>query len=469
MSHPSDNQQRPSYEELAAENAYLRKRVAELEAVVEALRAQIEELHRSGKRQAAPFSKGKPKKNPKRPGRKKGHPPAHRSIPEKVDHIEPVDLSSNECPECGGFVEVIEVQSQYQTDIPPIKPVITRFDIEIGQCQCCGKRVQGRHRDQSSDALGSAAIQIGPQSLALGCQMKHELGLSYGKIQSFFESVFHFPISRATFSRADTRLCHIFQPTYGQLILSIREKEAVNVDETGWRIGGNGAWLWVFTHTDLTVYHIDPSRAHGVVEQILGENFQGTIGCDCFVCYNPLPYEQQKCVAHLLRNAKEIEAVKTKGAVRFSRGVQKLLKAGIALKKRKDEMTPHGYAVARGRLEKAMDRILEGQYSDKDNARFAKRLNKHRPHLFRFLYEEAVEPTNNAAERALRPAVISRKLSAGNRSDQGARNHSVLASIIRTCRQKGEDFCAWAKQLLCEPEAQIPPWALDGRTLPQPP
>lgn len=438
-----------------------------MEAVIEDLRAQMEELRRSGKRQAAPFSKGKPKQNPKRPGRKKGHPPMHRSIPKAVDHVEDVELPFHICPECGGQVEFVEVQSQYQTDIPPIRPVTTRFDIEIGQCQCCGKRVQGRHGEQTSDALGVAAVQIGPQSLALGCQMKHELGLSYGKIQSFFESIFHFPVSRATFSRSNTRLCRIFEPTYGQLILSIREKEAVNVDETGWRISGLGAWLWVFTHKDLTVYHIDPSRAHGVVEQILGQDFAGTIGCDCFMCYNPLDVHQQKCLAHLLRNAKDIEAIKSRGAVRFSRSVQKLLKAGIALKKRKGQLTPHGYAVARGRLEKAMDRLLEGQYTDPDNARFAKRLSKHRHRLFRFLYEDAVEPTNNAAERALRPAVISRKLSAGNRSDQGARNHSVLASVIRTCRQKGEDFCAWAKHLLCAEDPQIPLWALKAH--PQPP
>jgi len=463
MSQSPDKARRSTYEELAVENAYLRRRVTELETVVKDLRTQVEELHRSSKRQAAPFSKGEPKQNPKRPGRKKGHPPAHRSIPDVVDHAEEVELPFHTCPDCGGQVEVVEVQEQYHTDIPPIQPVTTRFDIEIGQCQCCGRRIQGRHRDQTSDALGSAGVQIGPQSLALGCQMKHELGLSYGKIQSFFGSIFHFPISRSTFSRADTRLCNVFEPTYGQLILSIREKEAVNVDETGWRISGKGAWLWVFTHTELTVYHVDPSRAHGVVQQILGEDFQGTLGCDCFLCYNPLPYDQQKCVAHLLRNAKDIEEVKTKGAVRFSRSVQKLLKAGIQLKKRKDQMTPAGYAIARGRLEKAMDRLLAGTFTDPDNARFAKRLIKHRHRLFRFLYKDAVEPTNNAAERAL----ISRKLSAGNRTDQGARNHSVLASVIRTCHQKGEDFCAWAKKLLCDPSPQIPPWALQGR--PQPP
>ena len=264
MSQSSDKSRLPTYEELAAENTCLRKRLTELETVVKDLRTQVEELRRSGKRQAAPFSKGKPKQNPKRPGRKKGHPPAHRSIPEVVDRVEDVELDFHMCPDCGGCVEVVEVQAQYQTDIPPIKPVTTRFDIEIGQCQCCGRRVQGRHLDQTSDALGSAAVQIGPQSLALGCQMKHELGISYGKIQSFFESFFHFPISRETFSRADTRLCNVFEPIYAQLILPIREKETVNVDETGWRISGQGAWLWVFTQKDLTVYPVSYThlRAH---------------------------------------------------------------------------------------------------------------------------------------------------------------------------------------------------------------
>lgn len=469
-----DKSERPTYEELVSENnqlreenAQLRSRVTELEAVVKELRVQVEALSRSKKRQAAPFSKGKPKKRPKRPGRKKGHSASHRSIPEVIDHIEEVPLPFHTCPDCGENIEVIDVQSQHQTDLPPIRPVTTRFDIEVGECLGCGRRVQGRHKDQISDALGKASVQIGPQALAMGCQMKHLLGLSYGKIHTFFQSFFGFPISRSTFSRADTRLSGLFEPTYGQLILSIREKEAVNVDETGWRISGQGAWLWVFTHTELTVYHIDPTRANGVVRQILGEDFQGTLGCDCFLCYNPLPYDQQKCVAHLLRNAKDIEQIKTKGAVRFSRTVQKLLKAGIALKKRNDQMTPHGYAIARGRLEKAMDRLLLGNFTDKDNARFAKRLNKHRHRLFRFLYIDAVEPTNNAAERALRPAVISRKLSAGNRSEQGAKNHSILASVIQTCRQKGENFCDWAKKLLCDPSPKIPPWALEGR--PQPP
>lgn len=462
MSDQSPTQQRPSYEELLAENALLRQRVAELESVVEELRRQLEELRRSNKRQAAPFSKGAPKENPKPPGRKPGHPPSFRMIPQRVDRIEDVPLAFTVCPECGGRIEQIEVVPQYQTDLPPIEPTTTRFDIHIGQCKRCGKRVQGRHKDQTSDALGRASVQIGPNVLSLGCEMKHRLGISYGKVHTFFQSVFAFPVSRSTFVRADTRLADLFEPTYQQLILSIRGKKAVCGDETGWKIAGHNAWLWVFTQEEITIYLIDPSRAHPVIERVLGEDFQGVLGCDCFLSYNAVSYRQQKCLAHLIRNAKDIEKTKSRGAVRFPRAVQRMLQAAIRLKRRQDQLSPHGYAVARGRLEAALDRLLESALTDPDNARFAQRLHKHRDRLFVFLYHDAVQPTNNAAERALRPAVIARKLSAGNRTVQGAKNHSILASVIQTCRQQDQDFRAWAKTLLCSPQLVIPSWALKG-------
>lgn len=467
MSDQSPTQQRPTYEELLAENALLRQRVAELESVVEELRRQLEELRRSNKRQAAPFSKGAPKENPKPPGRKPGHPPSFRMIPQQVDRIEDVPLAFTVCPECGGRIEQIAVVPQYQTDLPPIEPITTRFDIHTGQCKRCGKRVQGRHEDQTSDALGRASVQIGPNALSLGCEMKHRLGISYGKIHTFFQSVFAFPVSRSTFVRADTRLADLFEPTYQQLILSIRGKKAVCGDETGWKIAGHNAWLWVFTQEEITIYLIDPSRAHQVIERVLGEDFQGVLGCDCFLSYNAVPYAQQKCLAHLIRNAKDIEKTKSRGAVRFPRALQRLLQAAIRLKRRQDQLSPHGYAVARGRLEAALDRLLASNLTDPDNARFAQRLHKHRDRLFVFLYHDAIQPTNNAAERALRPAVIARKLSAGNRTSRGSKNHSILASIIQTCRQNSEDFRAWAKTLLCSTQPVIPSWALEG--YPRPP
>jgi transposase len=123
--------------------------------------------------------------------------------------------------------------------------------------------------------------------------------------------------------------------------------------------------------------------------------------------------------------------------VRFRRKVAALSRKAMALKRRRGEMSGQGYAVACGRVEAAMDRLSAGAFTDPDNARLAKRLRKHQDSLFVFLERPGVEATNNLAEREVRPAVIARKLSAGNRMEAGAETHSVLASVLRTCRRQG--------------------------------
>ena len=127
----------------------------------------------------------------------------------------------------------------------------------------------------------------------------------------------------------------------------------------------------------------------------------------------------------------------------------KIIQRAIDLKRRHQAMSSRGYASARGQIEGRMDRLLDKHYTDPDNRRLANRMIKHRDHLFTFLYVEEVEPTNNAAERALRPAVIARKLSAGNRSPTGAQTHGIIASLAQTARQNGRDFIAAAKAILC--------------------
>ena len=169
-------------ERLRAENAELKRRLAELEALVQQLRAQLEAARRAGKRQATPFSKGQPKERPQKPGRQPGHPAAQRATPEHVDHIEEAPLPLT-CSDCGGAVIEERVQVQYQVDIPrPIPTVVTQFNVHVGRCECCQRRFQGRHPDQTSDALGAAAVQIGPHALGLAAEMKHGLGVSYAKV-----------------------------------------------------------------------------------------------------------------------------------------------------------------------------------------------------------------------------------------------------------------------------------------------
>lgn len=472
-------------EQLRAENAALKQRLAELEALVKELQAQLEAALRASKRQAAPFSKGAPKPEPKTPGRKAGHPAAHRPKPRKVDRVEDAPLPTA-CPDCGGQVVADKVAVQYQVDLPPVQPVVTQFNVHVGHCDNCQRRVQGRHPQQTSDALGAAAVQLGPRALTLAAEAKHELGVPYGKISRFFASAFGLDACRAAWARADQRLARRGAPVYLKLIEVLRQSRSVAVDETGWQVGGHLAWLWVFTDTALTVYLIDPTRAHAVVERVLGADFAGVVVCDCSrsVAYDPLAYAQQKCLQHLLRRCDALTASKTRRAVVFSRQVASLLRGAIHLQHRlaDQQISPQGFRIARGKLAAALDRLLAGHYTDPDNARLAKLLRKHRARLLVSLDDDAVAPTNARAEQEIRPAVVVRKTSACNRSSVGAATHATrsLTSLIRTCRKQGQSFLAlgialWRHTPLPLPKALRPrlnapaPEALPAFALPRVP
>jgi transposase len=434
--------------QLRREKAALEKRVEHLEAELQRLKDLLETAQRGGKRQATPFSRGKPKPAPKKPGRKAGHVASHRPIPDKVDRVEEARLP-DQCAKCGGHLREDTVQVQYQIDIPrPIPVTVTQFNIHVGHCQSCGQRAHGRHAEQTSDALGAAAVQIGPNALGWAAELKHEMGLPYGKTAKVLSTATDLQIQRSTLARASQRLAAKCQPTYQRLLLRLRHGEVAHVDETGWKIGGQTAWLWVCANEAVSVYVIDPTRAHEVVEAVLGSDYAGILVSDCFVAYDPLTCAQSKCVAHLLRRCKELTELKSGRAVQFSHDLTRLLQAAITLKARRSHMSGHGYQVACGRLEAALDRLLARHLTDADNARFAKLLRKQRARLLTFLYHDAVSPTNNLAERELRPAVIVRKTGGCNRSNAGAHAHAILNSVLRTCQKQGLDAVQVLKQLL---------------------
>jgi transposase len=142
------------------------------------LRGQLEEARRAGKRQAAPFSKGDPKQDPARPGRKSGDAygtRAHRRVPDHVDEEIRVPLP-DACPCCSGELEFEDEVDQYQEEIVEVRRHVRRFRISRGRCRRCGKRAQGRHADQTSDAIGAAGSQLGPRAVAIAAQLNKELG-----------------------------------------------------------------------------------------------------------------------------------------------------------------------------------------------------------------------------------------------------------------------------------------------------
>jgi len=447
MSHRRDKPTQPSTKdqriaELEAELVREHTIIQRLQKQLERLQAEVEELKRAGKRQAAPFARRKLVEHPKRPGRKAGQGkfsrrgrPTHR----QVDQTKKARL--NGCPECGGRLRDIHQHEQYVTDIPKtIRLITTRYVTYSGYCADCHKRVRSRHPEQTSQATGAAGVMVGPRAKALAADAKHRLGCSYGKVSELLNDAFGMQVSRSGWCQADQRLAEKAQPVYEELIEAMQHSSVVHADETGWRIGILSAWLWVFTNQEITVYAIRDNRSSDVVVEILGKQFQGILASDCFLAYDDKRLKdwlKQKCLSHLLKDLKEMEENKTGRAVRFAQQLTAVLQEALKLKAEKLSLDPDIFVQRAQALETQLDTLISRQRNlkDRDNLRFARRLRKHRPHLLRFLYVDNLDATNNLAERQIRPSVIIRKTNGCNRSKGGAETHSVLTSVLVTCRQ----------------------------------
>lgn len=442
-------------EELIKENQSLREQLKKAQAEIERLRKALEEALRSLKRQAAPFSKGKPKSNPKRPGRKGGSDygqRAFRAVPDRVDEEIGVALPK-QCPDCGGRVVHDSTHPQFQEDIVR-RIIVRRFEVEIGHCVGCGGHVQGRHPLQTSDALGAAQVQVGPQALTLAAHLSKQMGISHERTAQVLAWGYGLAVSRSALCRALERLGRKAEPTYKELHIAVRQSPVNRLDETSWRVAAHLQWLWVCVSDEVTLYAILPGRGFVQAASILGEDYAGFLNHDGWQPYYRFPYAfHQTCLSHLIRRCQEMIETATAAAARFPQAVMQSLRDGLALRDRyrRQEISLHGLYVATGRLVANMDRLLATTFRDPANRRLAKHLRHEQPWLFTFLHCPGIEATNNAAERALRPAVIARKTWGGNRTENGAKTQQILISILTTCRQQGKDSFDRVAKLLFSP------------------
>jgi transposase len=436
--------------------ASLREQIVALEHQVAELKAQLEQAQRAGRRQAAPFRRRTRKSNPKKPGQKPGHPSAHRPIPDQVDAT--VDVPLGSCPYCGGDVDEHGTDEQYVVDIPPVKPHVTKYVNHHGSCTQCGRRVDSRHPDQTSNAKGAATVVLGPQVLAVSIDLKERVGVPYRKVAQVLMLCFHFPVSAGALARAGQRIVKHCEPTYEALIEYLRRSAVVQPDETGWHIADatEKAWLWVFaTPEGVTIYAIRLSRGSDVPRTILGEAFGGTLVVDGWSVYPSLGCPLAQCNAHLLRRCAEmLEAQRGEAAV-FPQQVKDFLQQAIQLGRARDFVIEvwgeRFWQQAVSDMERQFADLLEPVQSDPSNQRLRKHLRAHQSEVLVFLHDPAIPPTNNLAEREIRPAVIMRKVSAGNRTMAGAHAHEVLASITRTAERGGVRFTDLLPELLRSP------------------
>jgi transposase len=455
----------PSDAELWRENQLLHRRVADLEAQLQDLTRRLEEALRAGKRQAAPFRKGPPKSDPKTPGRKAGaaHGRHGHRLPPPADQVRETHEAAlpDACPHCGGGVAETGVVPQFQAEIPR-RPILREFRVQVGQCRQCGKRLQGRHPLQTSDALGAAASQVGPDAQAAAVLLNKQAGLSHAKVAAVFQALFGLDLTRGASAQMGRRAATRLAPTHQLILQEIRDSEQLKVDETGWRIGGHPAWLHAWVGDRATGYVIDPQRSAAALERVIGRDWGGVLVHDGWASYDRFAEAiHQQCVAHILVRARELLAVATRGAVRFPRQVLGLFAEALDLRNRyrTGAVPVEALWAARDAFDERLWDLSLRPRAVPAYRRLARHLWRHAESWFSFLTEPSIPATNWPAEQAIRPAVVNRKVWGGNRTAAGAWAQGILMSVIATCRRQTRSALDFVSETLC---------AFGNRDLPRP-
>ena len=442
---PSPGADAGSFAELTAAVVRLEARISELTETLSARDARICELEklledsrRSGKRQAAPFSKGDPAEEPKRPGRRSGEHHGrhgHRAVP-----VGPIDRElmapvPSLCPDCGGEVEHVRDAEQFSCELPDARPVLTRFTVGVGRCTRCKKRVQGRHPEQTGDALGAAASQLGPRARGLATWLHYALGLSFAKTAQVLSQL-GVPVTAGALSSGAQATSTDLVPVQQAIVKKLNGAAMVVMDETGWRVGGEGTWLWTATSKEATAYNVAEGRGFEAATVLLAEDYDGTLVRDGWVVYRSYEHaSHQTCIAHLLRRCIEMETDLPDWARGTPRQVKEILLAALDAR----ELSTRKRRAVADDLAERIGLLAEAAHPHDANRRLVKHLANEADALFTFLDNPDVDATNWRGEQAIRPAVVNRKVWGGNRTWRGAVTQGRIMSALRTATQQGVD------------------------------
>lgn len=439
---------------LKAELSRARKRIAELESAHRAAAANGSSTPPTPPVPA--FVKSNvAKKARKRPGRKAGHVAALRPMPAKIDQVVDVPLATDAggrklCPRCRGALAALKSHERIVEDLTPSNLLVTKFTTHSGHCINCDRRVESRaaHQPPAADVPHG---QIGLNALALGVMLRIRHRLPFRQIRVVLQRMAGLWVSAGGLVKQLKRIARWLRGEYEQLILRMRASGVIHADETGWRIDGKNAWAWVFTQPLLTLFVVDASRGRDVVKNALGEAFGGKLVCDFYSAYDGLDCDKQRCLTHLLREIKELgEGDESFASDPWAMKLKKWCKDGIAHKKKWKSLSDPKYEMGASRLEDRLDGLVKLNPAHAEAKRLHKRVKKYRPELTRFLWQEQLEPTNNPAERALRPLVVARKVSGGSRSAPATQAWATLSSLLATQEQNGKNVLEETKKLLMD-------------------
>jgi transposase len=447
--------------QLLGEFAAMKARVEELLAENAALKARLDQQARDAKRQAAPFSKGQRKAQPKRPGRKPGQ--GHftfRTLPTPDQWTAPpieVRLPEPVCPCCGEPLQEHRVEFAAVTDLPPRpEPVVQSYRVWVYRCPTCDTTVRAPHPDLAPDQFGATAHRIGPRVMAAAHATHYGLGVPVRKVPAVLRLYTGVRLTQSAITQdALRRVSGPIGQSYQDLRDGVQEAEVVYTDDTGWRVGGDPAHLMIFVTDTATVFQVRDHHRNEEVREVIGEVYPGVMVTDRGKSYDAKELEgvkQQKCIAHALRSINEVVEAKQGRARHFGTRLKELLKEGLRLWHEYHDQRGQlrGFEQRARSLQAAMARHLRPRrLVDADNQRLLDQFGRHhaKGNLLRFLEDPRVEPTNNTSERGFRFAVIQRKVSQCSKTAGGAEAFAAFASVIKTAMRQGKDVVEWLSGL----------------------
>lgn len=417
------------------------RRITELEIENRQLKERIARLEKNSSNSSKPPSSDitKPKEEQRQPGKRKiGAQPGHKANWRREFRAEEIDrrkkLKLSQCPECRTKLQPIaDIKIHQQAELVEKPVIITEYRLHGGHCPCCKKTVY--------PALPPGVIPgqlLGPRILTLFGYMKAAMGVSISELAEFSTDVLKLDICRGAVQNAIFQVSDALKPAYEELAQAVPAQKALHIDETGWKENGKRQWVWLFCNQFIAFFVISKSRGCQVLTEVLGENFLGALTSDFFSAYTRYASpKQQFCLAHLIRELKFLTTLPAEEQKRFGLRLLVYMRRLFKLWHARRDYSPDLWNKKADRFKRDLYRYLFSQQFPKgtDAHRIRRRFIKHWPALFRFLEQpDLYEPTNNRAERTLRPLVRLRRISQGSRGTAGSDWTARAASILATCR-----------------------------------
>ena len=390
---------------------------------------------------------------PKKRGAPKGHKGWFRAKPDHIDQT--IKVTLDRCPGCGSedikACKDIEEHLQEDIVIPTLK--VTQYLRTHYECRQCGKVVSGVGQDELPGSY------IGPKAKTLAVWLKYVIKISDRDLQRLFAKLFNLKIVVGSVFGFKNQVRRSCVGVYQKIRQKVKKSRSIHADETGWRIDGDNAWLWGFVNKAVALCHIDYSRGSKVLQEILGDSYGGILMADFLSVYNKLPAKaKQRCLVHLLRELKKVltRVGLDTGTQRYCEKLKDLIQRALALRKdlRMKRCSRESFLKRRKALERELQDFTIPNPSLPIVQRLAKRIQRHKDELFTFLRHPSIDPDNNRAERHIRPNVLLRKLTFGNRSASGVLNHNVLMSVLQTASLHKQDGWEILYRLMTLPAEQ---------------